>query len=251
MDLEALLAADPDVVIDVGEAKGTIVEDMDKLTEQTGIPFVHIDATVATAADAYRLLGELTGKTEKAEELAAYCEDTYSEMTALMEKVDAAGARKTVLYCLGDKGINVLAKDSYHAETLAFMANNVAVLSDVASSGMGNEVDMEQLIVWNPEVIIFAPDSVYDTVGGDATWQQLDAISSGNYFKTPSGPYGWFSSPPSVQRYLGMLWLGALLYPDYADYDLKTEITKYYKLFYDCDLTDAQYSALIADSLPD
>ncbi|MDO4566594.1 MAG: ABC transporter substrate-binding protein, partial [Oscillospiraceae bacterium] len=36
MDLEALLAAAPDVVIDVGDSKDTIVEDMDSLTEQTG-----------------------------------------------------------------------------------------------------------------------------------------------------------------------------------------------------------------------
>ena len=113
MDLEALLAADPDVVIDVGDTKDGIAEDMDSLTEQTGIPFVHIDASVVGAPEAYRMLGELTGQTEKAEELASWCEDTYAMMTAMMEKVDADGARKSVLYCLGDKGLNVIAKGSY------------------------------------------------------------------------------------------------------------------------------------------
>ena len=44
MNLEMLLAAAPDVVIDVGEPKGSIAEDMDGLQEQTGIPFLHIDA---------------------------------------------------------------------------------------------------------------------------------------------------------------------------------------------------------------
>ena len=72
MDLEALLSAAPDVVIDVGEAKKTIVEDLDGLTAQTGIPFLHIDATVATAPAAYRMLGDLLGRQEKAEELASY-----------------------------------------------------------------------------------------------------------------------------------------------------------------------------------
>ncbi|NCB52034.1 MAG: ABC transporter substrate-binding protein [Clostridia bacterium] len=250
MDLEALLAADPDVVIDVGEAKDTIVEDMDALTEQTGIPFVHIDATVTTAGDAYRLLGELTGKTEKAEELASWCDDTLADINAMMAQVDADGARKTILYCLGDKGINVIAKGSYHAETVNTLGDNLAVLSDVAASGMGNEVDLEQIMLWDPEVIIFSYDSVYDTVGSDPAWQQLSAISSGNYYKTPDGPYGWVSSPPSVQCYLGMLWLGALLYPDYVDYDLQTEVSDYYKLFYDCDLTADMYADLTAGSLP-
>lgn len=250
MDLEALLAADPDVVIDVGEAKSSIVEDMDALTEQTGIPFVHIDATVATSPEAYRMLGELTGKTEKAEELATWCENTYADISAMMAKVDAAGARKTILYCLGDKGLNVIAQASFHAETVNMMGTNVAELSDVTASGLGNEVDLEQIMLWNPEVIVFAADSVYDTVGGDPAWQQVSAIKDGTYYKTPSGPYGWLSSPPSVQRYLGMLWLGELLYPDYVDYDLQAEVTEYYKLFYDCDLTPEMYADLIADALP-
>lgn len=250
MDLEALLAADPDVVIDVGEAKDTIVEDMDGLTEQTGIPFLHIDATVTTAGDAYRLLGELTGKTEKAEELATWCEDTLTDINAMMAQVDADSARKTILYCLGDKGINVIAKGSYHAETINSLGDNLAVLSDVAASGMGNEVDLEQIMLWDPEVILFSYDSIYDTVGSDPAWQQLSAISSGNYYKTPDGPYGWVSSPPSVQCYLGMIWLGALLYPDYVDYNMYDEVAEYYKLFYDCDLTPEMYAALIEGAFP-
>ena len=62
MDLEALLAAAPDVVIDIGEPKKTTADDLTALTEQTGIPFIHIDATVATAPEAYRTLGKLLGR---------------------------------------------------------------------------------------------------------------------------------------------------------------------------------------------
>jgi iron complex transport system substrate-binding protein len=250
MDLEALLAAAPDVVIDVGEAKKTIVEDMDALTEQTGIPFVHIDATVATAPEAYRKLGELTGKTEKAEELAVWCEDTYKMISDMMEKVDADGKRKSLLYCLGDAGINVIAEGSFHAETINFMSNNLAVIEDVVSSGGGNEVDIEQIMNWDPEVIVFSPESIYETVGSESSWSGVTAINNKNYYQTPYGPYGWLSSPPSVQRYLGLLWLGELLYPEYTEYDLKTEVKEYYKLFYDCDLTDEMYDNLIEKALP-
>ncbi len=251
LDLEAILAADPDVVIDIGDSKNGIAEDMDSLSEQTGIPFVHIDATVQTSPDAYRMLGELVGREDEAEEIASWLEGIYDMMTGMMEKVDADGARKTALYCLGGKGLNVIAKGSYHAETFNMMTDNLADLPDVVSNGSGNEVDMEQLLVWNPEVIVFAPDSVYDSVGSDAAWQQLQAVSSGNYYKTPYGPYGWLSSPPSVQRYLGMVWLGALLYPDYCEYDLQEVVTEYYKLFYECDLTQEMYDELMAGAMPD
>ena len=249
MDLEALLAAAPDVVIDVGETKKTITEDLDALTEQTGIPFLHIDATVATAPEGYRLLGSLLGREEQAEELASWCENTYHRATAMMERVDADGARKKVLYCLGDKGVNVLAEGSFHAETVNLMGKNLAQLEQAVSSGSGNEVDLEQILEWNPEYILFAPDSCYAKVASLPEWQSLDAIAAGHYYETPSGPYGWLSSPPAVQRYLGILWLGSLLYPEYTDYDLQEEVTAYYKLFYGCDLTEDMYQALVQNAL--
>ena len=248
MDLEALLAAAPDVVIDIGEAKKTTADDLTALTEQTGIPFIHIDATVATAPEAYRILGRLLDREEKAEELAAWCEDTYAMISAMMEQVDAAGARKTLLYCLGDKGVNVIAKGSFHGETINFMSDNLAVVEDVVSSGAGNEVDLEQILLWDPDVIIFAPDSCYEDIASSEQWQSIGAVARGEFYKTPSGPYGWLSSPPAVQRYLGMLWLGELLYPGYAEYDLQEQVTEYYKLFYGCDLTAEMYQNLIADS---
>lgn len=247
MDLEALLAAGPEVVIDIGEPKKTTAEDLAALTEQTGIPFIHIDATVATAPEAYRILGKLLGREKKAEELAAWCEETYTKIASIMEQVDAAGARKTLLYCLGDKGVNVIARDSFHAETINMLSENLAVVEDVVSSGAGNEVDLEQILLWNPDVIIFAPDSCYEEIAASAQWHSIDAVARGDYFKTPSGPYGWLSSPPAVQRYLGMLWLCELLYPEYTEYDLQTEITEYYKRFYDCDLTDELYQNLIGN----
>ena len=249
MDLEALLAAAPDIVIDIGEPKGTIGDDLTALTAQTGIPFVHIDATVATAPEAYRMLGQLLGREDKAEEIALWCETTYTDISAMMDKVDADGARKTLLYCLGDKGVNVIAEGSFHAETINMMASNLAVVEDVVSGGLGNEVDLEQILVWDPEIIIFAPDSCFEAIADDPQWQSVSAVAAGNYYKTPYGPYGWLSSPPGVQRYLGMLWLGELLYPEYTNYDLQEEITEYYKLFYGCELTDEMYQALLQNAL--
>ncbi len=249
MDLEALLAASPDLVIDIGEAKKTTADDLTALTEQTGIPFIHIDATVATAPQAYRTLGRLLGREEKAEELARWCEKTYANMIAMMENVDADNARKSLLYCLGDKGVNVIAEGSFHAETINMMGRNLAVVEDVVSSGAGNEVDLEQILLWDPDVIIFAPDSCYDDIAGSAQWQSVGAVAGGNYYETPYGPYGWLSSPPSVQRYLGMLWLGELLYPDYTEYDLQEEVTAYYKLFYNCDLTEEMYQNLLKNAM--
>jgi iron complex transport system substrate-binding protein len=108
---------------------------------------------------------------------------------------------------------------------------------------------MEQILVWNPEVILFSPDSIFASVAQDAIWGELDAIKSGRYYETPMGPYNWLGFPPSVQRCLGMMWMANLLYPEAAQYDLHEEVSEYFRLFYHCDLSEAQYRALIENSI--
>ena len=245
MNLETLLASGGEVVIDVGEPKDSIEEDLDALTEQTGIPFVHVTAMTETMGDAYRKLGELTGMAEEAEALAAYCDETYARVLAIAERVEKAN----LLYCLGDAGQNVVAAESYHAEIIDLLSNNLAVVDDPSSKGSGNEVDMEQILLWNPDVILFAPGSIYASVGEDAAWQQVTAIQNGAYYEVPFGPYNWMGFPPSVQRYLGMLWMAKVLYPEAAEYDLYTEVAEYFRLFYHSELTEAQYDALVANSI--
>ena len=46
-----------------------------------------------------------------------------------------------------------------------------------------------------------------------------------------------------------MVWLTALLYPDYVDYDLQELVTEYYKVFYDYELRDAEYKEMTAEAL--
>ena len=245
LNLETLLESGAQVVIDVGEAKGSIVEDLDALQEQTTIPFVHIDAALATMDETYTLLGDLLGMPDEAKALADYCRSTYDRALTIADSVEKAN----LLYVTGDAGLNVIAQGSYHAEVIDLLSNNLAVVDDPSSKGTGNEVDMEQILNWNPDVILFAPDSIYDTVAEDAAWQGVTAIQNGAYYEVPMGPYNWMGFPPSVQRLLGMLWMAKVLYPEAADYDLYTEAAQYFKLFYHCDLTREQYDALVANSL--
>ena len=245
LNLETLLESGAQVVIDVGEAKGSIVEDLDALQEQTTIPFVHIDAALATMDETYTLLGDLLGMPDEAKALADYCRSTYDRALTIADSVEKAN----LLYVTGDAGLNVIAQGSYHAEVIDLLSNNLAVVDDPSSKGTGNEVDMEQILNWNPDVILFAPDSVYDTMAGDAAWQGVTAIQNGAYYEVPMGPYNWMGFPPSVQRLLGMLWMAKVLYSEAADYDLYTEAAEYFKLFYHCDLTQEQYDALVANSL--
>jgi len=248
LNLEEVAKVDPQIIIDIGDPKKTVVEDMDSIQTQVGIPAVHIDGTLDKMPEAYRTLGKLLGMTKEGESLAKYCEGVNSDTQAIMNKVGESGKLK-VVYCSGDNGLNVIAKGSIHAEVIDKVGNNVAVLDSVSSMGTGDTVSMEQLLLWDPDVIIFAPDSIYSTVASDPAWQQLTAIKNGKYYEVPNGPYNWMGSPPSVNRYMGDIWMAQLLYPDQAKYNVYDKAKEYYKLFYHCDLTQDQYNALVANSL--
>ncbi len=244
---EELLSANPDIVIDVGEPKDTIVEDMDELQEQTGIPCVHITATLETMDEAYEMLGDLLGLEDEAAELSDYCRTTYDRAEQMMEEV--GDEKTTAIYCVSDFGTNVICNGSYHAAVIDLLADNVAVVDNPSSRGTGNEVSMEQIYNWDPEVIIFGPDSYYDYAGDDPTWEDLQAIQNDRYYEVPYLVYNWMGFPPSVQRYLGLVWLSEVLYPEKCDFDLYTEVNTFYEEFLHCELPEEEFDELMVNSV--
>lgn len=245
LNLEELLLAAPQVVIDIGEPKAGVAEDMDNLQAQTGIPWVHISAYLESMDHTYEKLGELLGRKEQGNALAAYCRKTYDDLAALAEKAD----KVNMLYVLGEKGLNVLAKGSFHGVVIDLMANNLAVVDNPLSKGTGNEVDMEQILNWNPDIVVFAADSIYETVDDDPLWQGVTAIANGTYYEVPMGPFNWMGMPPAAQRLLGLMWMGKVFYPELATYDMYEKLAEYYELFYHHELTQEQYAALMKNSL--
>ena len=246
LNVEELALADPQVIIDIGEPKGSAQEDLENLQIQTNIPTVYINTTLETMPQTFRTLGKLLNREEKAEELALFCERVYARTVSIMEQV--GGNKVNALYVLGEDALNVLAKDSYHSELIDMMTNNVAVVDNPSSKGSGNQVTMEQIALWNPDFVLFAADSIYDTAAETDTWCDISAIANGNYIEVPEGPHNWMGTPPAVQRYLGLIWLTAQLYPEYCDYDVEAEIYEYYRLFYGCELTAEQYQNLTANA---
>jgi iron complex transport system substrate-binding protein len=242
LNVEELALTEPQLILDVGQELSASAEELDGLQERTNIPAVYVACSLETMPQTFRKLGELLGREEQAEELAAYCERVYTRMVSIM---DAVGENKvSALYIMGEEGLHVLARDSYHSELLNMLTENLAAVENPSGKGSGNEVTMEQIALWDPEFILFGPDSIYAEAAELPVWAELDAIGRGNYVEVPQGPHNWMGTPPSVQRCLGMLWLTARLYPTYCDYDVKAEVLEYYELFYHCTLSDAQYEQL-------
>lgn len=241
---EAVAAAAPQLIIDVGEPKDSLVEELDALQEQIGIPCVHLDSTTLdTYAPLYDQLADILDS-ERAAELADYCRDAVSEAEAVLAEIPE-DERPTVAYLLGETGTNAMPNGGFQAGVIDLCSQNVAVMENPSSSGKGSEVSLEQIALWDPEMIVFSADSIYDTVGDDPAWAELTAIKSGNYYRVPSVPYNWVSSPVGVNQVLGVQWYLRLCYPDRFEDDLRDVVGEYYQLFYDHDLTDEEYDVLM------
>ena len=244
LNMEALIAEAPDVIIDIGEAKKTVKEDMDALQEQLNIPVIFVEATLPTMADAYEMLGDITGEKEQAGKLADYCRAEIGKADQNAAAI-ADADRKSVYFGLGEDGLHTNAKGSIHANVIDRIGAVNAADVEAVSSGGGSEVSFEQVLLWNPDLIIVDSQKLYDTLTADPMWQELDAVKNGKIFKIPTAPYSFMSSPPSVNRMIGIEWLGSLVYPEIYTSDIREEVKNFYQLFYHIDVTDEKLEAIL------
>lgn len=244
LNLETLMMSGADLIIDVGSPTDMLVKELDDLQNQTQIPCVNINFDIESADKTYTMLGKLLNMPEEASKLAAYCKEVYERTKEIAKHV----SKERLLYIVGEEGLNVIAKDSYHSEIIDMLSDNVAKVDNPTSKGTGNEVDMEQILIWNPDVILVSPNTIYDEMADDEVWSQVSAIKNKKYYEVPEGPYNWMGFPPSIQRLLGMSWLAKILYPEDATYDLYDEVANFYDLFYHHKLSIKEYNNLVKNN---
>ena len=82
----------------------------------------------------------------------------------------------------------------------------------------------------------------------DPAFSTLQAIQDDQYYEVPGLPYSWLGAPPSVNRFIGLQWMAHILYPDVFTEDLTGIVQEYYKLFYDFEVSSAEYAELMVNS---
>jgi iron complex transport system substrate-binding protein len=246
-NMEAVLAAKPDLIIDVGTVNATYISLADKVQAQTGIPYVLIDGSFAKTPETLRQVGDLLGVSARAGELATYAETSLKTLNDGLAKIPAAD-RPKVYYGRGPEGLETGLAGSINLEILeAVGAANVAA---AAGKGGLTNVSLEQVLGWNPDIILAASPKFAAAAKSDASWANIAAVKAGKVYTTPSLPFGWFDSPPGINRLLGVSWLEALLYPKAFNVDLKSDTKSFFKLFYQVDLSDAQLDSLLKGATP-
>jgi iron complex transport system substrate-binding protein len=240
-NLETVLALKPDLILDIGSTSATFVSLADRVQEQTSIPYALLDGRFSGIADTYRSLGQLIGRGEDAEKLARYTEDTLKTITGRVESI-AAGERPKVYYARGPRGLATGLGGSINVETIELIARNVA---GETQGGLAN-VSIEQVLVWNPDVIVTIDQEFAGTVRSDPAWASVKAVRDNRVHLSPKMPFGWVDFPPSVNRLIGLWWLAKILYPERFPEDLRALTQDFHTRFYHVTPTSAQIDHVLA-----
>jgi iron complex transport system substrate-binding protein len=244
-NLENVLQLKPDLIIDVGSVGATYVSLANNVQEQTKIAYVLIDGTLSKTPEIYRLLGELLGVKDRAEQLANYADETLNGLSSRIASIPQA-ARPKVYYGRGVNGLETGLATSINLEVL----ERVGAINVAAAAGTGGltKVSIEQVLSWNPDVILALDPGFYRSVASDPLWSTIQAVRDKRIYLAPNLPYGWFDAPPGVNRLIGVRWLTAVLYPEQFPEDLRTITRDFYKRFYHVDLTDLQLDTLLTSA---
>ena len=254
VNYEAVIAANPTIAINSGKINDTMVSDCDALSESLGIPVVAVDNELNNSAEAFRFMGELLGVEDHAEELAQYAEQVFTDINVLSDIPEEK--KVSVYFGNGEDSLETAPRGSQHAQILdAINAVNVADLE--LGDGSRVQISAEQLLAWDPDVIVVNGEPKADKSGSSAAedilsnpdYASLKAVQDQKVYGTPNAPFSWVDRPAGPNRLIGMRWFSALIYPEYIKCDINEEIHKFFNLFYHVDLSDEQLENVLKGTL--
>lgn len=252
LNYEAIMAADVQVLLNaaVGAITESDISAADEMQEQLQIPVVLLSGEMDDVAETYGLLGRILGREADAQKLIDYCQGIVTEVTDVTGGI-SEDEKVTLYYAEGADGLATEPASS--SRSVVFnKAGSINIAQVDALSGFGQSaVSMEQVLNWNPQVIIVQGGSdAYRVITTDSTWATIDAVKSGRVYKMPNMPFSWADRPPSVNRFIGLHWIANLLYPELYDVDIVAKAQDYYKVMYHVDVSREDMEALLQDAVP-
>lgn len=213
--------------------------------DATGIPYLVVgNATIDEALEAVELVGTVLHAGEEAERYVTWYRDCLDRARAVSAEVPEE--ERPTLYHSVNEAVRTDYAGSLPAQWIAATgAKNVSLEGELTMEGGSAYTTLEQIFVWDPDLIICNEVGVADYILTDEKWKGLGAVERGDVYQMPIGLSRW-GHPNSIETPLAVLWLTELLYPEQAGIDLEEETRAFYQTYFDYTISDEELAAVLS-----
>jgi iron complex transport system substrate-binding protein len=248
LNVEVLLKIKPDIVFlwELNRDDVSVInKKYERILKPLGIPVAYVRInSLNDYPGAFRFMGHVLGRRERAARLERYAVDVMRKVSRTLSGLPA-GRRISVYYAEGVDGLSTEGEGSLHTRLIPLSGGrNVCRVKETSLMGL-EKISMEQLLIYDPDVILVMEKACRDRIKNDSRWQRLRAVRAKRVYLIPDQPFNWFDRPPSYMQFLGIQWLANLLHPDRYPIDMYNETRAFYRLFLGRDLSDYETSNLL------
>jgi iron complex transport system substrate-binding protein len=242
-NLEAVLNYEPDLVI----TKST---DNIETYKKLGMAAIYVDFNNNESfKESLKIVGKALGESEYkvAEKYCEYFDANYKIVTDRLSKIDPK-SKQTVYY------VDSRFVDPYHSvgrgeiqeEWITAAGGILATAAEF--EGRNLEINAEKILEINPDIIMIGAQNqaeVYDLLINNPVLCGLDAVKNKKVYRIPQGLFPWCRTGPEAA--IQMIWAAKLLYPtEFEDIDIKTVAKKFYKDFYNSDVSNETLDGILS-----
>lgn len=225
-NLETCVSTEPDLVILSAKVPDAVAK-----LEELGIPVIAVNPeSEKEFKETISMIGTACNVQERANALTENYDKAVADLAAKLE-----GTEPARVYLGGNSAFLSTAGPAMFQDLLIRGAGAENVASEITDTYWAT-VSYEQLLAWNPDAIILAPQAEYtvDDVLSDPALADLDAVKNGKVYAMPNVIESWDSPIPS--SYLGSIWMASVLYPDaVSTEDYTKACVDFYQQFYGFD----------------
>lgn len=239
LNKEELVRVQPQLIVDFGQKKANIVEDLDNIQKDTGIPIVFIAGDLSDMRSSYEKIGKLLDKEEHVKKIVEYIDKANKLANTKNDK-------KSFYQGEGDKGLNANPSGNPQQKPLELNGmKNVIKLSNKSDHG-GNEVSMEDLISANPDVIILGENGIFKDIKKLNIWKNFKAVKNNDVYEIPHVGISWLGRPAASNQILGIVFSSYVNDNNIMNMDeFKSLVQDYYRLFMHYSMDDKEAMEII------
>ena len=242
--VETIIASKTQVVF--GPAGVLFDDNVKKQLENAGIAVVRMGRLLTNVDDLKERISrvaEIFGdeSIEQAKQLHAHIDESIA---FVQERLPKNAEKKRVLVIYDRAGNWSTTSTNSIAGEYIRLAGGVNLASQKSASfGSSPSVNEEQIIVYNPDIIITNTQDSVQTILKKESFKYIKAVKDKQIFVQPRGVSTMSSG---TEGGLQVLWLAKIFYPnEFKDVDMKAKVREFYKRFYSYDLNEDELSEIL------